>query len=458
MEDYNKNDPCSIFEYSKNILGKCLRDYSPANYEDRAGKGGLGEMVEELFFHYQPNSNSNPDFEEAGVELKCTPLKKNARGDWQIKERLVCNMINYCAVVNEDFEHSHFYLKCKLMLILFYWHVAEKHRLDIQFLFSVLWKLPEKDLMIIRNDYDIIVKKIKDGKAETLSEGDTMYLGACRKGSKATDTTAQPNSNVPAPTRAFCLKMAYMRTVLQFVHESNDNAVTNYALPTRQLVTAQQLKEKKFEDIILERFNPYFGCNEQQLGNSLNVDLCNNPKNKFAMLANAIAASSKCSNVNRSEEFIKAGMQMKTIRMQAGGKIKEAMAFENINYQEVHECNDWVDSRLYEIFSSRFLFVVFKEQNLGKEDYVLSKVFFWTMPQKDLLVAEEYWNNIKKCVRDNTIDKDHFWKAADGRCFHVRPKARNSDDLAVNPNGGVCKKYCYWFNNDYITKIVDEKQ
>lgn len=28
-------------------------------------------------------------------------------------------MINYCEVVKEDFEQSHFYLKCQLMLLLF---------------------------------------------------------------------------------------------------------------------------------------------------------------------------------------------------------------------------------------------------------------------------------------------------------------------------------------------------
>ena len=54
------------------------------------------------------------------MELKCTPLKKSKQDDYLIKERLVCNMINYCEVVKDDFEHSHFYLKCQLMLLLFY--------------------------------------------------------------------------------------------------------------------------------------------------------------------------------------------------------------------------------------------------------------------------------------------------------------------------------------------------
>ena len=49
------------------------------------------------------------DFSEADMELKCTPLNKGAKEQLLIKERLVCNMIDYMEVVNEDFEHSHFY-------------------------------------------------------------------------------------------------------------------------------------------------------------------------------------------------------------------------------------------------------------------------------------------------------------------------------------------------------------
>ena len=49
----------------------------------------------------------------------------------------------------------------------------------------MLWKLPEKDLLIIRQDYETIIKKIKRGEAHLLSEGDTMYLGACTKGASA---------------------------------------------------------------------------------------------------------------------------------------------------------------------------------------------------------------------------------------------------------------------------------
>lgn len=455
---YDKYSATSIYEYSKGLLGKSLREFAYEGYAPKKGKGGIGQMVENLYFLLETNNNPEADFSSAGMELKCTPLKLAKNNDYLIKERLVCNMINYCDVVKEDFEHSHFYLKCQLMLLMFYLYKQGHDNLDLEFIFSVLWKLPEKDLLIIRQDYETIINKIKRGEAHLLSEGDTMYLGACRKGQKGDSLMAQPYSDEGAPRRAFSLKMAYMRTVLQFVLESNEKAVTNIRPSKEQLVTEQELATQGFDEILLKRFVPFIGKDYQTIATEKGINISNNPKNKFAMIANAIAVSDKCSNINRSEEFVKAGLTMKTIRVQYSGSIKEAMSFENIDYIEVAGCKDWLDSRLYELFSSRFMFVVFKEQNQGQEDYTLDDVFFWTMPQSDLSEAENYWKHIKDNILNKHISENHWWKAKDRKKFHVRPKAQKSTDLAPTPDGGWAKKFCYWFNNDYVRDIVDERR
>jgi len=455
---YDIKDAISIFNYSKGLLGKTLRDFAPKDYKPKKGKGSLGQMAENLYFLLETNNYAGADFSEAKMELKCTPLKKSKQEDFLIKERLVCNMINYCEVVNEDFEHSHFYLKCQLMLLLFYLYQKNCDNLDLRFIFSVLWKLPEKDLLIIRHDYDVIIDKIKQGKAHELSEGDTMYLGACRKGQKCDSLMAQPNSSEGAPRRAFSLKMAYMRTILDYVIKSGKNAVSNIVIAESELVTSKSLRKHSFEEIILSRFKPYLRKKYEDIAKEKNVNIANNPKNKFAMVANAIASSEKCANVNRSEEFLKAGLTMKTIRIQSNGNIKEAMSFENIDYIEVAECDDWFESRLYELFSSRFMFVVFKEQHNGEGDYILDDVFFWTMPQKDLAWAEDYWKHIRNNVLASHISEEYWWKGTDRKKFHVRPKAQKAKDMAPTSDGKGAKKFCYWFNNDYVKEIISKRQ
>lgn len=422
---YDKTSAISIFEYSKGLLSRSLREFIKENYSPKKGKGSIGQMVENLYFLLETNNNPEADFSSAGMELKCTPIKLSKNNTYLIKERLVCNMINYCEVVREDFEQSHFYLKCQLMLLLFYLYKKNCDNLDLKFIFSVLWKLPEKDLLIIKHDYETILGKIKCGKAHLLSEGDTMYLGACRKGQKGDSLMKQPFSEEGAPRRAFSLKMSYMRTILQYVMDSGKNAVTNFEFPAEQIVSEEELDKHNFDEIILNRFKPYIGKNYQVIAQEKKINISKNPKNKFAIIANAIVATEKCSNVNRSEEFIKAGLTMKTIRVQHNGNIKEAMSFENIDYMEVAECDNWYESRLYELFSSRFMFVIFKEQTANKKDYILDNVFFWTMPQEDLECAEIYWAHIRKNVLNDHFSENIGGKGKTRKNSTSAPKLKN---------------------------------
>lgn len=466
QSQYDRKDRNSIFDYSKLLVNHSLRDFAP-DADERCGKGGLGQLVEELFFGYEVNSNAEADFAVAGIELKCTPLKLTKQEELSIKERLVCGMINYKEDWNKSFEESHFYKKCLVMLLLFYLHQGGVPRLDLKFLFAVLWQLPEKDLLIMKHDYELIINKIKNGLAHTLSEGDTMYLAACRKGQKGDSLMEQHGSRIGAPRRAWSLKIAYMRIVLEEIKNNHEEGVyTNIVLKpyeaSEQLVMTKDLQSHTFDEIILKRFVPYMHKDYEEFCRLLGCDAVAS-KQKYFIMANAIVGEQKVSNVNRAEEFIKAGLTMKTVRVQKNGGIKESMSFENIEYQEVYDCNEWYDSRLYELYSSRFLFVVFKEtdgeitlSDGNKESrYVLDDVFFWTMPQADLDVAKEYWENIRQCVINNTISPDYFWKTSDKKYFHVRPKGKDSADLAVNPNGGFVKKYCYWFNSEYVKNIIN---
>jgi type II restriction enzyme sau3AI len=468
MLPYNNKDITSIFNYSKQLVNRYLRDFVP-DADEHKGKGGLGQLVEELFFKYDINSRQEADFAFVNAELKCTPLKKSAKNeDLLIKERLACSMINYTEDWNKSFEQSHFYRKCLIMLIMFYLHQSNVSKLDLHFLFAVLWKIPEKDLLIIRKDYETIISKIRNGKAETLSEGDTMYLGACRKGQKGDSLMVQHGSDIGAPRRAWSLKTTYMRIVLDEVKKNNvDGAYCNYDIkPTEleELISVDELKSHSVDDVLKGRFAPYVGLGYSEICKKLDI----NPitaKSKYFVIANAIASNKKIGNVNLSEELVKSGLTMKTIRINKNGKIKESMSFENIDYQEVYDCDEWTDSRLYELFTSRFMFVIFKEtDNLlslpnGKteSEYKLDKVAFWTMPQADLNVAMQYWENIRQCVKDDHISPEYFWGIKDNRDFHVRPKATLAKDMVDTPNGTKAKKYCYWFNAKYVKNIIDNE-
>lgn len=475
-DKFDKTNPLSIFNYSRHLIGNSLRSLlgDPAISKKRKGKGGLGQMVEELFFNYEINNNQSADFSEAQVELKCTPLLKTKDNSYRIKERLVCTMIDYFEIIETSFEDSHLLSKCQLMLILFYLHIHGKAIYDYDFLFRVLWELPEKDLQLIKQDYQKIAEKVKRGEAHLLSEGDTLYLGACRKGQKGDNPQTQPNSDIKAPKRAFSLKPAYMRYIQSHVLESGNDYYTNYKgkrTPSFELVSSQELQNNSFEEIVLNRFQPFLGMDYIQMCKKLGIKPYQ-AKSKYADIAALIASNLESKKLKDSEEFIKSGIIMKTIRIKDNGMPAESMSFKNIDYSEIYETDEWYESEVYNLFTNKFMFVVFKpvkgekiriynnstKEFVTEQAYVLNQVFFWTMPEKDLEKAYEYWQNIRKAVIENKIEPSSFWSIRDHKKFHVRPKARDKSDKTINPHGGLCDKYSYWFNADYIKEIIDSKQ
>lgn len=469
---YDPGDISSIFSFSQGLLHKTLAEavtaIDPAvKAEDitLGGKGGLGQLVESFYYGYQPNSDPRADFHEAGVELKTTPLKKNAKGELAIKERLVCDMIDYCAIVNVSFEESPFYKKSLLMLILFYLHVKGRELRDLEFIYSVLWRLKDKDLLIIKHDYEVIVSKIRAGKAHELSEGDTMYLGACRKGQKGDTLRKQPFSDIGAPRRAFSLKPAYMRTILGYVISSGKDMVTNTEIcfgEKFELVSSDQLRAASFEEILTKRLMAFRGQDYKQIAGHFGMEVSERDKSKYARITKRILLKG-LKSFEDAEEIHKAGIIVKTIRLESDGDINESMSFENINYEEVYEANDWTESRWYEIVTSRFMFVVFKAvcpkpEGWGDEErYVLDKVVFWTMPVEDLGDAMDYWLNIKANVMADTLQDstNDYWRLSDGRNFHVRPKAQKGKDRHLSPISAVeVPKKAYWFNKEYVRRII----
>lgn len=460
--NYDKTNAFSILEYSKALLGKSLEEVVGTGVIDpKRGKGQLGQLVELYFFGIENNSRQEADFPDAGLELKVTPLKELKNRTLAIKERLVCTMIDYTKDQAVPFEQSHIFLKCALMLIPFYLHKEGVPVHQLKFIYDVLWRIPEKDLLIMKQDYEKIIAKIKEGKAHELSEGDTTYLGACRKGQKDdTDVYYFLNDGskaiIPAPKRAFSLKVQYMRSILTFAKQTGGQGTYNYSALVHgygpHLIKESELKTDSFEHILLERFVPYLGKSYEELSKELNID--SGAKSKYYLIANEILTQRKTrgSDVTKSEEFVKSGIVIKTIRLKKNGRPAEAMSFENINYFDILNEENWYESRLYDIFTQRFLFIVFQEDSDG--DFRLIKAFFWTMPVKDLDEAAAYWQNIKNAIKNDTIDSEFFYRESDHKKFHVRPKGKNSADVTDNPNGGTAKKYCYWINHDYIKDIV----
>ena len=205
---------------SKSALGKSINDLLSSELitiEDKeANKGGLGQLIEKYLFGIDNNSDSEPDFMPAGIELKVTPYKKLKDGKLSAKERLVLNIIDFETEYKNEFKSSHFWFKNNKIELLWYLWEPNKDKKDYIITHEKLLELSNnEDLKQIEKDWNTIIDKIKQGKAHEISEADTMYLGACTKGANAKSLRTQPFSEIKAMQRAFCFKTSYMTQLVR---------------------------------------------------------------------------------------------------------------------------------------------------------------------------------------------------------------------------------------------------
>lgn len=439
---YDNTSPKSIERYALRLLGKSLRKVLGEQLlNEFSGKGSLGQAVEKYYFGYLPNSNAEPDFLEAGVELKTTPLKKLKNNALVPKERLVFNIINYEDEVYREFENSSFWVKNKLLLLMMYLHEDTKDCLDYVFKIIRLWEFPDEDLKIIREDWQKIVSKVKAGLAHELSEGDTLYLGACTKGANKSSLRTQPNSPILARQRAFSLKPNYLKTII----DASSSLIKDSEAIEK---TSEYFSEGvTFESYVISRINRFSGMEEKEIWKALGVKP-SKAKNRLNILSKLmLGVRSK-----KVAEFEKAEVLMKTVRIKPSGIPAEHMSFKQIKYQELYSAAEWENSSWYEELNKRFFFVVFKT-NQDNSKIFFEKALFWNMPVFDLNEAKGLWLDTRNKVKDGAYES--FMKASQNKVGHVRPKARNSGDTVLSPQGTLEKKKCFWLNKKYLQDILN---
>ena len=449
---------------AKEAEGKTFGEIdSSGRIQNERAKGHLGQIVEESYFGYEINSNKEADFKELGIELKVTPIKQNKNGTISAKERLVLNIINYHEEIAYEFENSSFWKKNEKLLLMFYEWIPKVERAKYKILKSYLHTYPEEDLEVIKNDWNIIVNKIKEGKAHELSEADTNYLGACTKGASKSSLRSQPFNDELAMQRAFSLKQSYMTALVRQLFTKKDLV---------RFSSSSELKKKNLEEILHERFYPYEGMSLNDIAEKTN-QIINKSSKSFLQEFISGLLGIKGTKLNQIEEFAKANIKLKTVRLEPNGMPKEHMSFENINFLDWSK-QAWEEGWLKNHFEeTKFLFVVFeyketKKQNPNRKLYFKS-VKLWNMP-KTVIDNElkDFWLKTQRTLnagveltpvkqKNRTIIKNNLPKPGENGICHIRPKGRNAKDTTPLPDGRVISKQCFWFDREFVSSIIHQK-
>ena len=450
---------------AKSALGKTFKELNNMNVttiynneynkdDEKFNKAFFGHLFETNVYGYNINSISAPDFIDAGIELKVTPYKKNKDNTLSAKERLVLNIINYMDEYKNEFYSSHFWFKNNKIQIIWYFYEPHKNKNDLRITHELLFTFPKEDLPIIIKDWETIINKIKQGKAHEISEADTMYLGACTKGANKKSVREQPFSSIKAKQRAFCLKTSYMTGLVR-------KYIGNYEDVEKVIKNAGE----GFTEFVENVTKKYQGKTQKQLMHEFNID--SNAKNLNGILiARMFNVKSR---LRDTDEFQKANIVPRTIRVEENGHIKESMPFPYFNYMDF-KTTDWEESKLKEeLETTKYMFFIFKKKD---NDYIFSGIKLWNMPELTLEnEVKNMWNNTKNIILSGNIIKSidnmgkrntNFPGIGDNGVCHVRPHARDSKDTLPLPVKdkltGLAEytKHCFWLNSKYLENILKE--
>ena len=474
MDDKNRHlSEKEILDITKNAMNKTFGDYGLGSSYKSKNKGGLGNFVEENIFQYSANSDDEPDFIDAEIELKVTPIKQNQNGSFSSKERLVLNIINYEKEGDKDFETSSFYHKNKRLLIWFYLYSKGINPASfpitnyelVDFNTSEIKNTP--NYQVIKRDWEIIHEKINKGLAHTISESDTTFLSACRKGTKGTKPRKQFQGKGPdALQRAYSFKNGFMtRLYRELLHE---------VAPYVSFISDDEWTKNTLEKLYEDKLSVYHNKSVKELKTKFNI--INNPKDVcFRIAQGMLGLKGKDSSTQEMED---AGIKLKTVRLQQNGTPHESMSFPAFDFTELIN-KEWEESDIREDFIDwKLMLFIFQDDEKGVCRF--DKVLFWNIPNNlvDGEIKDMYYECVKlvksgNVIKQVTVDSngkekviDYFPKESEKRggngVCHVRPHGRDSKDVFELPvhdkltNRTTYSKQGFWFNKLYIKKIIKE--
>jgi DNA mismatch repair protein MutH len=486
--DYDETNIKSVVDYSQILLdkslGQIIADYQETPYktysdfhsktvstvEDKEismkSKGQYGNYIEKYFYGYQPNSDSAADFDKIGVELKVTPFKVNKNGSISAKERLVLTILNYMEENLEDFYSTHLWAKCSKILLLFYNGLIPNQTMADYIIEKVfLYEWFEEDMDVILEDYQRITEKIKQGKAHELSESDGNYLSTCTKGAgKGKDFRSQPFSSEPAKQRAWELKSSYMTYLI-------NHKIFNQTEQESVVATARGEK-KPFTEVVAEKILAYKGFSEEEL--YARFDINPKAKGKNSSLIRKILGLT--GDIEKTQEFQKANMNLRVIRVDKNRLPKEDSPFKTYNFVELASNDEWEESHPYlEICNKRFLFVVFKE--VSPKLFVLDSIKFWGFPDRLLDEVQRVWQETRMIIQEGvqlTINGNkvstNFPQSKVNQVVFTKIHAQNTyyeietevfigkgklSDTDLLPDGRHITKHSFWIPKNFLKEILN---
>jgi hypothetical protein len=165
---------------------------------------------------------------------------------------------------------------------------------------------------------------------------------------------------------------------------------------------------------------------------------------------------------NDTAQFLSKNTIFKTINLNTNDKLVESMSFPAIDYYDMVK-NDWLNSSVYKYFSTKTIVIfIFKKTD---DDSKFLGVKYLNLSSDELNEVFLVWEKVKNMVNNNALiiggkngfSVENFPKKEDNLVTHIRPHDQSSlEGRILLPNGKRIINYCFWLNNSFIEKKLNE--
>lgn len=485
-------------ETLERCVGKTLLEVDSAHVlsSGKKNKGYPGAVIEQSVLGYPADNAQRPDLIVDGnfVELKTTGLKETASRKNSVssaddekktlalhaKEPVSITAVQPESIVDEEFETSHFWEKCREILFVYYQYLSnstDSKTLNyndfpiIGFDFIDFDKNSEiKETL--KNDWTIVRDYIREIQNKFPENPEEHYPGISthlNHGKLAVIDTAPKWPSRPR----FRLKRAFIDSLVQEYLSRSRHKKTQEKL-NQQYTSLNQIDQKCHE--LTEK---YAGCTVQELIDSLDIKK-KTPSKADAEKIIVRMFGGKSTKMSGVEVFSRYGVIGKSVVINRRGIPVEDMKMFPIDFDELSDPDMRFDNSDFRMnFSeSQLLFIVFEEESRdasfrenvfrGFKRFSFDEAFLeidlknvWKEMQ-NLILNDELEDKpvIKQdgtyaTNRNGVVRTAPNWPKSANNIVFVRGSGRDSNDKPVVINGIHMYRQYLWLQKKYTAKVLN---
>lgn len=127
--------------------------------------------------------------------------------------------------------------------------------------------------------------------------------------------------------------------------------------------------------------------------------------------------------------------------------IKESVSFCQLNMEKMSQ--DFNNSEIHKkIFDINHIFFVFNKEN----NLIKIKIIDFNNYKKEKELCKEVYDHTRNIFING--EKEEFIKMSDKKVWHIRPKAKDSDDKYYISGNRLITKRAFWINKDVLNQII----